>query len=359
MTDNNQKSFIESFLPSSMVLHINRWLDVISTEYNFRFRRHEVQRRLKTFREIPRDLHIEGTNICNAKCAFCAYPQMERPKQVMSMTDFRQVIDDYVGMGGKYVSLSPIVGDPFVDPHLFERLDDLYEREQIEGFYFFTNAISMKPKICERLLSYADKLTIHVSWGGFDRETYRRIMGVDRFDVVCKNVETFLEMKRKATSPIDLYIELRCPASNCKGDVWERFYKYGQEGLIKMRSLKYGYDSWAGKVETKTLKKAGLEPLKRPYKRGACELLFMKPVVLANSKVNACACRDVEAELVVGDLKDSKLSAIWGGKGIDDIIELHERGDYPDVCRRCTRYVSVYNRRKSEIFKPKLNWSDD
>jgi len=82
----------------------------------------------------------------------------------------------------------------------------------------------------------------------------------------------------------------------------------------------------------------------------------MKPIVLANGKVSACACRDVEAELIVGDLKNSKLSEIWCGKGIDGIIELPERGDYPDVCRRCTRYTSVYNRRKSEIFKPNLNW---
>jgi len=66
-------------------------------------------------------------------------------------------------MNGKHVSFSPIVLDPFVGPHLFERLDDLYRREQIKGFYFFANAILMKPKISERLLFYADKLTVNLS----------------------------------------------------------------------------------------------------------------------------------------------------------------------------------------------------
>jgi len=36
----------------------------------------------------PNVLYIEGTNICNARCVFCAYPQMERPKVTMTMDVF-------------------------------------------------------------------------------------------------------------------------------------------------------------------------------------------------------------------------------------------------------------------------------
>ena len=39
------------------------------------------------------------------------------------------------------------------------------------------------------------------------------------------------------------------------------------------------YDSWAGKVTPEALDSVGLTPRKMPYKRGACELLFTKPVV--------------------------------------------------------------------------------
>ena len=63
-----------------------------------------------------------------------------------------------------------------------------------------------------------------------------------------------------------------------------------------------------------------------PYKRGACELLFTKPVVLANGDVNACACRDVEAELVVGNVNETPLAEVWAGDGIDGLIEQHEAG---------------------------------
>ncbi|MGB3557061.1 MAG: radical SAM protein, partial [Geitlerinemataceae cyanobacterium] len=104
----------------------NRCLDAISTEYHFRFRQQDIQQNLAKQRHLPRGLYIEGTNTCNAKCTFCAYPQMERPKQIMPIEDFRRAIDEYVEMGGKHVAITPIVGDPFVDPHIFDRLDDLH-----------------------------------------------------------------------------------------------------------------------------------------------------------------------------------------------------------------------------------------
>ncbi|MDZ8239465.1 MAG: radical SAM protein [Nostoc sp. ChiQUE01a] len=347
------------FIPQKLISRVNYWLSTLLTEYNFRFRRNEIRERLKRLRRMPRCLHIEGTNICNAKCTFCAYPQMERPKETMPMEEFRQFIDQYITMGGKHISLTPIVGDPFVDRFLFDRLEYLYSIEQIESFYFFTNAILMTGQVSEKLLKYGEKLSIHVSWGGFDRETYKTNMGVDRFDLVCQNIKAFIDKKRSTNSSIGFYIGVRCPLSNCTGTLWEEFCTYERDGLLGIHFTDGGYDSWAGKIKPEDLKKIGLEPLEMPYKRGACEFLFTKPVILANGKVNACASRDVEAELIVGDLKESTFSEIWTGKAIEEIIERQELGDFPDVCKRCNCYISVYNSLKSRTYKSALNWNND
>ncbi|BAY27372.1 radical SAM domain-containing protein [Calothrix sp. NIES-2100] len=355
---------IKSLLPQNwkrlLKPKIEYWLDTISTEYHFHFRRQKIQSELNLIRRLPRNLHLEGTNICNAKCTFCAYPQMERAKETMPMQDFQRIIDEYVAMGGQYVSLTPIVGDPFVDRHLFDRLNYLDKLPGIKGFYFYTNAILMKPQISEKLLAYGDKLNIYVSWGGFDRETYKTIMGVDQFNLVSQNIEAFVEKKLKLCSSTVLTIALRCPPAKWTGDVWEKFNHWQSQKLIKIDFIT-AYDSWAGKVKDEDLKQVGLEPVIMPYKRGACELLYMKPIILANGKVNACACRDVEAELVIGDLKESTLAEIWAGKGIEEIIQRHERGDFPDVCQRCTWYISIYNLRKrnTRISKTVQHWSED
>lgn len=334
-------------------------MDAIATEYHFRFQRQQIQERLEQQRHLPRGLYIEGTNTCNAKCTFCAYPQMERPKQVMPLEDFCHAIDQYVAMGGKHVGITPIVGDPFVDPYIFDRLDDLYRRPQIEGFHFYTNAILMKPKTIDRLLQYGDRLTIFVSWGGFDRHTYKALMGVDYFDLVSRNIAAFVEAKQHTQSGTRLTIALRCPPANFHGELWNQFRAWENQGLIGMEGHNMEYDSWGGKVSDSALQSVGLSPRPKPYKRGACELLYMKPVILADGRVNACACRDVEAELIVGDLKTDSLKDIWNGGEIDKLIQRHERGDFPEVCQRCTWYVSIYNPRQTTIFNPYLNWAQE
>lgn len=337
-------------------------LDALNTEWHYRTRRGEIRAHLESLRRLPRGLHVEGTNICNAECVFCAYPQMERRKTTMSMDDFRAVVAQYVAMGGRHVSLTPIVGDPFVDKHLFERLDHLAGLDAIAGISFYTNAILMTREKIERLLGYAAKLHVHVSWGGFDAATWNTIMGVDKFESARDAVLAFLEAKRRTGSRIPFTLALRCPDSACTGPLWDTLDAARREGLVEIAPMP-DYDSWAGKVKAADLARVGLRPRRMPYKRGACELLFTKPVVLANGDVNACACRDVEAELVVGNVKQEPLSTIWAGSRIDELIAAHERGEYPDVCRRCTYFVSVYNSRRSRTFdasgKLAGNWAED
>ena len=337
-------------------------LEVLNTEYHLRFQRRAIRTRLEELRQIPRGLHIEGTNICNAKCVFCAYPQMERRKQTMSMDDFRRVVVEYLDMGGHHVSLTPIVGDPFVDKHMFERLDFLMQEERVQGISFYTNAIQMTPEKSERLMQYASKLHVHVSWGGFDKPTWDTIMGVTKFDEARDAVLGFLEIKQSTGSSIPFTLALRCPDSACTGELWETLDAYRKRGLVEIAGMQ-DYDSWAGQITPEALESVGLRPRRMPYKKGACELLFTKPVVLADGRVNACACRDVEAELIVGNVNEEPLSKVWAGEKIDEIVEAHERGDYPDVCKRCTYFVSVYNSRKSRTFSKdgKLagNWAED
>jgi radical SAM protein with 4Fe4S-binding SPASM domain len=187
-------------------------------------------------------------------------------------------------------------------------------------------------------------------------------MGVEKFEAARDAVLAFLATVERTQTKIRFTLALRCPDSNCVGELWEQLDAYRKRGLVEIAGMS-DYDSWAGKIDAQALEKVGLAPRKMPYKRGACELLFTKPVILADGRVNACACRDVEAELIVGNVNDKPLKEIWAGREITELIERHERGDYPDVCKRCTYFVSVYNSRKSRTFaadgKLAGNWAED
>ncbi len=289
----------------------------------------------------PHALYIEGTNICNAECVFCAYPEMQRPKKVMPMDFFKTVIDQYVCAGGTEVDLTPIVGDPFVDGKIFERLDYLAEKPGIRRFHFFTNAIGMRPLLSGQLLKYGSHLKVNISFGGFDQETYHKVFGVDKFEVVVPHIKALIEAKRGSDSGLGIQINLRTPQDNNRGAFWDYLLSAKREGLIELTWMG-AYDSWAGHIKEEYLTEAGLKARPMPVKKGPCHRLLTSPVVLADGRVNACACRDVEASLIIGDIHKQSLTDILSGPDIYDLVDRHARGDFPEVCRRCTYYAPVY-----------------
>ncbi|MDX6770741.1 MAG: radical SAM protein [Elusimicrobiota bacterium] len=310
---------------------LNYWLFRLSSVLPFKVR------------AWPHELYVEGTNICNAACVFCAYPQMVRPKKVMPMDLFEKVVVQYAAMGGGDVDVTPIVGDPFADAKLFERLDRLQAEPKVRRVSFFTNAIAMKPALGDRLLAYGGKLTVHISYGGFDKATYAKVMGVDKFDEVWPNLRHLIAAKRKTGSALGIQVNLRTPAGNNEGPLYDELVAARDEGLVGLTWMG-AYDSWSGAIKDEDLRAAGLAPRPRPEKNGPCHRLLTTPVVLADGRVNACGCRDTEATLIIGDLRDNTLEEILSGRPLRDLLDAHARGDWPEACVRCTYYDSVYPR---------------
>lgn len=289
----------------------------------------------------PHSLFIEGTNICNARCVFCAYPQMKRPKTAMPMETFRRIVEEYLTLGRGEVDLTPIVGDPFVDRHLFERLDFLAAQPRVTGYHFYTNAILMKPDIIERLVAHDERFAIFCSFGGFDRETYRTMMGVDKFEEAVTNIRGLIDAKQRARSRICVQVNLRVPKGRTSGEFWEYLLSKKAAGLISMDAVNE-FDNWGGAISTQALAQAGLAAKPAPAHAGPCRRLLTGPMVLADGRVNACCCRDIEATLIVGDARTEPLAKILSGAPLQGLLERHTRGDFPQACRECTRYESIY-----------------
>lgn len=290
----------------------------------------------------PGTLYIEGTNICNARCVFCAYPQMERPKATMPMELFQKVVDEYLALGLGEIDLTPIVGDPFVDTHLFERLDYLASRPEVRRFHFYTNAILLKPGYASRLMGYGERFWIFCSFGGFDRGTYHKVMGVDKFEAAVASIRELVETKVKTGSAVRLQVNLRVPKGNERGEFYDYLCRRRDEGVLGFDGVD-DYDNWGGKIADAELRGAGLVPKPPPVHRGPCRRLLTGPVILADGRVNACACRDVEATLIIGDVSKQSLQEVLAGPELKNLLHRHERDDFPEICKSCTRYRSVWD----------------
>jgi hypothetical protein len=291
----------------------------------------------------PQYLAFEGTNVCNAKCVFCGYGTMSRPKTTMPMDLFRRVVDEYAALGGTQIGLTPIVGDPLLDRNLLDRLDYIAGVPGIAGCHLHTNGIALRPALAERLLDYGAALSVNVSMGGCDAESYAKSMGVDRFDIVVANLEHLIAVKEERRSRLRLSVKLRAPEAGRAGSVFESFRAHARAGRLVLSYLS-DFDSWAGAVQPEDLQAAGLKVRDPAPRGGVCYWLLTAPVALADGRVNACACRDVDASLVIGDLAREPLDRVLDGPRIREIVWRQESGDFPEVCRSCTLYSPIWFR---------------
>lgn len=289
----------------------------------------------------PNTLVIEGTNICNARCAFCAYPQMKRPKATMSMELFRSAVDQYLELGGTDVDLTPIAGDPLVDKHLLERLDYLDAHPRRPRFHFYTNAILLTPEKRERLLGYDERFRLFCSLSAFDQESFRQVMGVDKFDEVAANLRALVEEKARRGSSIGLHVWARPARGGAAGELWDDLRRMRDQGVVTLEVISR-FDNWGGLVSAEELERSGRPPIPAPAHHGPCLRLLTGPVVLADGRVAACCCRDLEASLIIGDLKTRSLRDILSGPELKGYLARQAQGDFPEACRACTRYESVY-----------------
>ena len=85
-------------------------------------------------------LTVETVNICNNKCIICPYTVQTRARKTMSMKVFHRIVDEYASVGGGPISLTPMVGEIFLDKFLPERLRLLRSTPAIKTISATTNA---------------------------------------------------------------------------------------------------------------------------------------------------------------------------------------------------------------------------
>ena len=93
-------------------------------------------------------------------------------------------------------------------------MDYLDSLPQIRRFHVTTNAILIKTEHYPKLLKYGGKLAVYTSFGGFDRETYHKVMGVDKFDKAVSGIRGLIDSKRQITRRSASRLVCRIPKGN-------------------------------------------------------------------------------------------------------------------------------------------------
>ena len=294
--------------------------------------------------EAPTIPHVsvETTNICNAKCVFCANPVMERRKQPLSMEHFEKFVGGFVAMGGTEIDFNATIGEPTLDPHLIERARLLHKIPHIQNIGFVTTLQWLHKHPLDAFFDCGITwLAVSCTLSG--REKYLEFFGVDCYEQMLDNLITLLEENRRRGGPIHVGLSIK-PTNEPTDSVlahedFRRVAKLVDFDLGESVDQQgFFVDDWQGAVELPEFLK--LRPL-YPRANWPCRMLYKGLNVYSNGNVGACQCRDYEAnsELILGDVDDD-LEELWNGDKLASIRQRwRENNEIPDICKSCRYYM--------------------
>ena len=286
---------------------------------------------------------VETTNICNANCSFCGYRFMQRPKTTMEFKIYEKAVKEFAANGGGNLNFTPTVGDPLVDTHLIEKIKLARTYQEIGDIFLYTNGILLNKLGYKTILtSGLTRLAISTFIGS--AEGYKRFYGSDQYKKVVRNIINVAKENKQLGYPVRITLHLRVEGQRSAWEATDTYQTIAK--LIDVANIDYldVYDAWGGLIQRDDIPDGTRldVPLSVEQKSASpCFELYRRLHVLADGKVGACVCVDLESEIKLGDLSTDSLSEIWAGESLRQYRTDWTKGLLPKVCQTCTRYQSV------------------
>jgi len=196
------RAFLTRFYPKY------KWLRTLISAFNFIIVRSNGSRFIE----------FELSNICNARCVFCPYPDMLRTEKKfmhMQADTLTKVKECLTHFKGTLISFTPTTGDTLLHPEWDTYMQEIIGVPTVSRATMFTNAIELDDDGCRRLIAVIDadkkgKLSqIYFSVGGYDASTYKALYQVDRFDKVISQIRQFIKQLHQTGKAIGVHIHIK------------------------------------------------------------------------------------------------------------------------------------------------------
>jgi len=294
-------------------------------------------------------VRVDVTTVCNARCTFCAYPKVIDNKTLkpgtMKLDLFRKVVGEWGQHRGHALDLTPLVGDPLVDPGLFAKVEFAAREAKIPVILMNTNGILLNRNENYRKMIDCGVTNLAISTQGTDRAEFMRVYGVDKYDLVMDGLHKLLEYNREKGEPVSIRIRFRNaqkPSAIIRSADFNRYIRPYLSRRVQV-SFTVRYDTWAGTISEEDLSgemmlRKELAPINVP-----CANLFSL-TVMPDGNARLCGCQlkhsDVDG-LVIGNVAEASLLELSEGPRFQKIVQGFYRGERPEVCVGCTAYRPV------------------
>lgn len=242
---------------------------------------------------------------CNLRCVMCGYEAWQRNSGFMSEDVFNRVVSEMRAAGINRLALTAAQGEPLLAPNALMFIS----RALIAGLsvHINTNCTPLTRTKTEQLASLAvgRNLTIQCSFAGYDQDTYERIyVGADFAKTAAKLKMLYRDFEQANQER----------AITVRGVVYDKESEAKTRAFIHWLGIPHEQifltepDNFAGLVDN-VRNIEGMELY-------TCPWLEDYVVVYDDGKVSACACRDSEGVMTIGDIMQQSLA---------EIIDCHAR----------------------------------
>ena len=269
-----------------------------------------------------KEITIEVTNRCAAKCIMCPREKMIQPLEVMSYELYEKVMKDAFNEGVEILDLCGY-GDVFLDRGLVDKLKLTKKLNPNCKIYISTTGNAMIKKYHEDIIKYVDILKFSIY--GVTPEVYKLAMGGLKFEKSIENIESFLKLdKEKKVYTVGNFIQM--PETQHETQEWINFWepKLSEVYVWKPHNYTDGrkYRDITGQKQTSCGR-----PLDGPLN------------IAVNGKAHVC-CFDYNKRMIVGDAKNMTLDEIMRSKEMKKIQDKHTNNDFSDlICKDCDQTV--------------------
>ncbi|MBI5328256.1 MAG: SPASM domain-containing protein [Deltaproteobacteria bacterium] len=305
---------------------------------------------LRKFEEFPLKIAIEPANICNANCSFCAYKYSTKRGAVIEFETYKKILEQNKDLGCRELKFTPIIGDPFLDRGLIDKIRYAKSLKWFTTIYTYTNLIGLEQsKVDDFLTSGLTSLAISTCLQ--NRNDFKRIYGVDKFDKVMSNIFALLESNKKHGFPINIDISLRHDKNFdlTNNQYYQKILKFTH----KISVLTDNYDNWCGLIKLEDLPR-GQSFRKVRNKAIPCCQLYNGFIVTSAGDIGACWVRDINLDLKIGNIYQDNLIKIWQGEKLKKLRENWLKGELPVPCKDCLQYTSALEHVLTQKYIPSV-----
>jgi len=309
-------------------------------------------------RIYPLHIDLGATKICQAKCIYCYGIKQKMTNSIIPRKQLLNIFGTARSLG--IVSLT-VTGDgePTLNKHIYEAVSVGYHSGLDIGFA--TNGIALSIEQLKILLQSC--IWIRFNLSAVDRDVYKKIHGVDRWNTVRENIKLAISLKRtygyKCTLGLQMVLIPQCidqvipetkfaVAEGLDYFVIKQFSDPGCEEMSTF-SLNWYDDKGVGEIlataeaastlATKIVPKWGMIKSKgiRPYDRCVdCAVLFQ---ISGSGRCYPCGYLFGDNRYCYGDLHKQTLKEILDSDRYWEVVRhMREEFDVHTQCKGCCRH---------------------